>query len=507
MAFLDVLIAEASSGSLRSLSQVFSVINQQQNSETFWKCQTKFVSLHAIDYVSIKLNSIVFLENIGLSSSTKILQTLNSQNVPVIVIGTRDKLKELHHLMKIGSIGYLILEDLNIDSIMSILLSRQRFDSASTIARIDHIKHLTSALRKSIVTPLSEMIVSLQELPEDSDERGKRIIHCIDLSKAILSRISGMADLMSINESDNIDSVSNVSIVQLVESSCQKIKSLLSDKNHEFVVSYSDNIPEDIIVSRYAIERTLADLLQNSAVFTPPNGAVCLFVEFEDTAELPILTFHVNDSGKGIPEHLLEKVQQPFHTGDKLLSSEHVGAGIGLSLAIETVKLLGGTISIKSKVSRGTSISLSIPVKLPNVETISKQDESHYPVVQLKDTLLVVDDDPVNRRVLQLMLQKYGFSVAIACNGMEAVEAAKNCYYPVIFMDIMMPVMDGITATKAIRKNEEDSDNRAIIIATTAMQTASDLDTYKSCGMDEFLPKPIERVNLTKIILQYCPTI
>ena len=267
------------------------------------------------------------------------------------------------------------------------------------------------------------------------------------------------------------------------------------------------------------MRQVLLNLLSNALKFTS-DGKVEVAAAVADTREdLAMIRLEVRDTGIGISDEEQERIFEPFTQADASTTRRYGGTGLGLTICKRLVTLMGGVIGIESEPQRGslfwftlplcvTGAEFNMPVRRSNsfVSSPRMGDEIHQPAVQellaeaaaLKRVLLV-EDNPLNSKVAVLMLEKLGFAVDVATNGLEALEVHLQASYDIIFMDCQMPGMDGFEATAEIRKQESD-DFRPIIIALTAEAVAGDRKRCLAAGMDDYIPKPMRKETLVMVL-------
>jgi CheY-like chemotaxis protein len=235
--------------------------------------------------------------------------------------------------------------------------------------------------------------------------------------------------------------------------------------------------------------------LNNAVKFTPESGDV--FLEMEGDPQADVVRFHIRDSGIGITEENLQTIFTPFQQVDSSLSRQYEGAGLGLALAAEMVKMHGGTLTVESIPRQGSHFCVSLPWT-PKMNAVgfnhpAAQRSAHAPV-QLPDPLtapliLVAEDNPSNLEVLTDYLESKGYHLANALNGREAIQKTLELKPDLILMDIQMPEMDGLQAIRRIR--QEASLGSIPIIALTALAMPGDRERCLEAGANGYLVKPV----------------
>jgi signal transduction histidine kinase/ActR/RegA family two-component response regulator len=260
------------------------------------------------------------------------------------------------------------------------------------------------------------------------------------------------------------------------------------------ITTFFNNAPPVILRGDVArIEQIIINLLNNAVKFTQ-EGEVNIIVGCEQTtSSLYRVNIIVKDSGVGISKLAQKNIFKPFTQADNSMSRKFGGTGLGLAISANLTKALNGTIRVESEEQKGTVFHLSLPFKATQhsqtklVQKILENELQNS--INLNHKILVVEDVRINQTIVKMMLSKLGFACDIAANGLEALEALSRSEYSIIFMDLQMPEMDGLTATKEIVKRY--GQERPIIVAMTANVLKKDRDDCAVVGMDDFIPKPL----------------
>ena len=249
------------------------------------------------------------------------------------------------------------------------------------------------------------------------------------------------------------------------------------------------------------INQILLNLLSNSVKFTENGGQISIRVNLlEENEEKANIEFVVSDTGIGIPAEKLETIFMPFMQSGSDITRKYGGTGLGLSIVKRLMDLMGGGISVKSKLKEGSSFTVTLPLVKTTATEIFKETETKIHKDELerlsKLKVLLVEDIPINQFLAQTILHDFGFEVDTAENGKIAIQLLQENDYDVILMDLMMPEMDGFEATKFIRNNLKPPKSNTPIIALTADVTKADVDRCKEVGMNEYVFKPINETDL-----------
>ncbi|WP_262965481.1 PAS domain-containing hybrid sensor histidine kinase/response regulator [Methylobacter psychrophilus] len=277
-----------------------------------------------------------------------------------------------------------------------------------------------------------------------------------------------------------------------------------------FTVTVGTDIPRSLLGDKLRLEQVLINLLSNAIKFTA-SGSVTLNITLQQLQQSQArLLFSVTDTGIGISATDQNKLFQPFSQVDESITRRFGGTGLGLALSHDLVQLMGGELSLISEFDQGSCFSFELILA---ISSLSSRDgvpdalESLDSVLQKLGQqltgcrILVVEDNVFNQQIIQEFLGLSGISVNIANDGQEALLALKNAEFDAVLMDIHMPVMDGFEATRQIRALPGFS--TLPIIALTAGVTEEERGQYLAAGMDDFISKPINPVQLLSILAHW----
>lgn len=261
------------------------------------------------------------------------------------------------------------------------------------------------------------------------------------------------------------------------------------------------------------IKQILINILSNAIKFTK-KGYVRTYITGKpgkDTDE-ELLTFCVEDTGCGIREEDLEKIFEDFRQVDSKRNRSVDGTGLGLAIVKQLVELMGGTIKVESEYGKGTMFTITIPQKIVDRRSVSEMPELPRTEQKISDMftapgvkVLIVDDNVINRKVARGFLKNYGFDLTEAESGPEAIELVRTAWYDIIFMDHMMPGMDGIEAAEIIRRDCGENGAAPVIIALTANAMEGMREHFLEHGFQDFIAKPLDRKELNDILLRWVP--
>ncbi len=271
-----------------------------------------------------------------------------------------------------------------------------------------------------------------------------------------------------------------------------------SKNSNNFQTVYLADCPETLIGDPTRLRQILLNLVGNALKFTK-NGHIALNVEcLEQNETNTRLKISVKDSGIGVPPERHQHIFSRFTQTDTSTTRVFGGTGLGLAISYQLVTLMGGTMGLNSAVGEGSEFYFEIEF-LRALESPVSSKPAKTKSQKWDGTILLVDDNKTNLLVGSTMLKRKGCQVTTATNGQEALDLIQTNSFDLVLMDIMMPVMDGLEATKMIR-SQGGNNTQLPIIATTANAMQGDRERYLEAGMDDYIAKPIRGVELDRVL-------
>jgi len=269
----------------------------------------------------------------------------------------------------------------------------------------------------------------------------------------------------------------------------------------EFRFSCDENLPAWALADWVRIEQVLGNLLSNALKFTE-KGSISLTVHAKPVATGHTeVTFVVEDTGVGIRADQRPRLFSPFSQADSSLSRRYGGSGLGLVIVKRLCEAMGGSVSLRSELGKGSVFSASVVVQQTNPPSNLGSGEPVAPAAPPSLRVLVVEDNGLNQKLMRRLVERQGCLAEVARNGREAVEVSGREAFDVIFMDVSMPGMDGLEATRVIREREKERGELGrFIVALTAGVSESERLACREAGMDEFLGKPFTDDGLLAIL-------
>jgi signal transduction histidine kinase/ActR/RegA family two-component response regulator len=277
-----------------------------------------------------------------------------------------------------------------------------------------------------------------------------------------------------------------------------------SQKGLQFHASIAQDVPEFFYGDDIRIRQIVTNIVNNGIKYTK-EGSVGLRVERRRKKGKDWLCIKASDTGIGIKKENLEAIFDMFRQVDGKTNRGIAGTGLGLAISRSLAGLMGGDISVESVYGVGSVFTVLLPLVEGNREMKQSDDGGVFAVSKGEVRVLVVDDNDINRKVALAFLKKHNIEADSAASGMEAIDKVKNSCYDLIFMDHMMPEMDGLEATRIIRGLEGEMFKKLPIVALTANAINGATDEFMAAGMDDCLFKPIVAVQLNRILAKWLP--
>lgn len=369
------------------------------------------------------------------------------------------------------------------------LLSAKEAAETANLAKSTFLANMSHELR----TPLNGIIgvADLLSRTELTDRQGE-LTGIIQASSDQLSCLIGdLLDLSRLDSGEMDFAQGAISLQDLIADVAQRAASLVDGKALSLQIDVAADVPEQVVGDALRLKQVLTKLVSNAVKFTE-EGSVTIRVARAGRD----LRFEVADTGIGFTEAERTVIFERFQQADGSITRRFGGTGLGLAIAQKLVAAMGGALDCLGRPGQGSSFWFSLPLGDAHDSALEDMDAEAEP--GQVGRALVVDDNPTNRRVAELLLNAFGAEVVSVEDGEQAVEAFLHDRFDVILMDMMMPVMDGIAATEAIRRIEADQGRaRTPLVMLTANTLPCHIEASLEAGADAHLAKPVTATGLS----------
>jgi len=341
----------------------------------------------------------------------------------------------------------------------------------------------------------------------------KTIMNGQQISYLKLIKESANNLLLIVNDVLDIEKIGSGKIVfeknpfllsERLQKSLQSFQYKAEEKGLQLNIDSQLNKQLVLVGDSYRLHQILINLLNNALKFTSKGKVLLKVYQISSETNKLMIGFTIEDTGIGIETDKLETIFNPFVQASSDTTRKFGGSGLGLSICKNLVEMQGGSISVESVLDEGTKFHFKIPYELGSIEMVELEENlpEDYKLLGNKK-ILIVEDVELNYFIASQILESWGMEVAIAINGIEAVEMIKNSYFDLVLMDIHMPEMDGVEATRIIRSLEGDKFSKLPIIALTANALKGDNHRFIEAGMNDYITKPFIEENLYAVISRF----
>ena len=400
----------------------------------------------------------------------------------------------------INYIMYFTIENPDLNHIKELNIAKEQAEKANR-AKTDFLSNMSHEIR----TPLNA-IVGFSECMVDSNdlkETKEYATDIVDASKQLLEIVNGILDISKI-EANKVEIIpKNYNPREIFDGLRKLVLPRIKEKPIEFKMTFSPDLPGILRGDVSKVKQIILNVLTNAAKYTD-KGEIVFNVNCINRMDSKtcLMYISVKDTGHGIKKEKLETIFGKFERIDEDKNTTTEGTGLGLAITKSLVELMGGRITVFSKYGEGSTFRIYLEQEIISMEvpeTEATEEEISYKEYPDKK-ILIVDDSKINLKVAQTLMKPYKTQIELAASGIEAIELVKTNKYDLIFMDIMMPKMNGVETLEKLREKE---DFTTPVVALTADAIEGTDEKYLSIGFNSYLSKPIDRKALNKVINKY----
>ena len=376
---------------------------------------------------------------------------------------------------------------------------------AANKAKTAFLSHMSHDMR----TPMNA-IIGFTGIAMKNNPSGE-VRNCLEKinesSEHLLSLINDVLDLTRVESGKVKYNPVPADVKSITDSALDITKGFLTNRDINFKIRREEAKLPNVLADPVRLRDVLVNILSNAVKFTPDGGTITFEARCQENGENGYINmrYRISDTGIGMSEEFTKEVFEEFAQEDSGARTQYHGAGLGMAIVKNYVDMMGGTISVESKKHEGTTFTVDIPLKITDKEC-SKSDTSFPEKINLTGVnVLLAEDNELNAEIAEVLLEDEGAIITRVNDGREAVELFNNNpvgTFDAILMDIMMPVMDGLTATKAIRALNRSDAGTIPIIAMTANAFEEDVKKCLDAGMNAHLAKPLDIEKVKKTICE-----
>jgi PAS domain S-box-containing protein len=451
----------------------------------------------------------------GLLNQPQVLQgrKRNGSGFPVRLIISETHLDNEHFF-----IG--VMQDFTaLQSAQDVLVEAKEKAEQANRLRGEFLANMSHEIR----TPMNG-IVGMTELALDTTtpELQKEYLNlALDSSKHLLRIINEILDFSKIEAKALELDLLDVNPTELIKNTARSLEPLARAKGIDLLVQTATDLPEGVWMDPVRVRQVLTNLMGNAIKFTD-QGQVLVRAELlpEMNEQTVLLRISIIDTGIGFEPERMEALFSPFTQADGSVTRSYGGTGLGLAISRSLVQLMGGFITAEGRPGNGATFVVTLPVKKvissANASAVTLPTEVETSGVPLKPvspitapvdagcSVLLVEDHEINRKLAQILLERMGYRCAMVNDGQQALERLALEHFDVVLMDVMMPVLDGLSALRELRTRESLLGLRTPVLMVTAHAMTGDKERFLAAGADGYVSKPLSQEALKKEITRVC---
>ena len=376
--------------------------------------------------------------------------------------------------------------------------------NVASVAKSRFISSMSHDIRTPMNAIMGYTVIALTKEPKpDVKDCLKKINNS---ANHLLTLINDVLEISRIESGKMIANPTRTNLPAMLDEVVDIAQGFIANRKLELKVNRGKVAIPDVLVDEIRVREVLINILGNAVKYTKDGGTITFSTEMRkgNTSSDIVVIFTVADTGIGMSKDFQAHMFDNFTQENTDARTQYNGTGLGLAISKKYVDLLGGTITVDSKKNIGTTFTIEIPMTLTTTKPLNSEEPANSDISGLH--ILLVEDNELNAEIAQTLLETAGAKTTVAHNGEQALEVFQNHApktFDAVLMDVMMPVMDGLTATRAIRNLDRPDAKTIPIIAMTANAFAEDVEKCIAAGMDAHIEKPVEIETIKRVICKY----